>query len=50
MAGRVLLTQALVRKEQPSMVDLSDWEAGIYLVEIESEKGRKFRTKVMILK
>jgi Secretion system C-terminal sorting domain len=50
VAGRVLLSQAVVRRAQPTLLDLRDWAAGVYLVEVTSERGRVFRTRVSVLR
>jgi hypothetical protein len=49
VAGRILLRQATVRKEQPTALDLRDYAPGVYFLEIVSEKGRKLRAKVLVL-
>jgi Secretion system C-terminal sorting domain len=50
VAGRVLLAQAVVRGERPTLLDLGDWAAGVYLLELTSERGRVFRTRVSVLR
>jgi Secretion system C-terminal sorting domain len=50
LAGRVLLTQGVVRRAQPTLLDLRDWAAGVYLVEVTSERGRVFRRRVSVLR
>lgn len=50
VTGRILLTQALPRREQASTLDLRDFRAGVYLLQITTEKGRRFWTKVSILR
>ncbi len=50
VTGRILLTQALPRREQASTLDLRDYRAGVYLLQITTEKGRRFWTKVSILR
>ncbi len=50
MTGRALLKQALLREEQPTALDLRGYAPGVYLLEIVSEKGRKFRAKVLVLR
>ena len=50
LTGMTLLEKPIQREARPSVLDLSNWANGFYFLEIKSNAGRVFRTKVLLQK